>query len=138
MFRRLFVAVASVAALTVVVGCGDGGESSSTSSSFPAALTRAAVTRCLSEGGRELRQAPPLAPKGRPLYAEVIFAIGPGDGHIGIVLSHNPKLSARLVRAYDHRHEFQAIATRDGRAVMLLDWQPTKADKALAIECAEG
>jgi hypothetical protein len=130
--------IATLACAALLFGCGGGGESTSAQSGGPAVLTPAAVKRCLREGAKELRYAPPLAPKGSPLHAYAIFAIGPGGGHVGIVLSRRPALTARLVKAYDHRHEFKAVATQEGRAVMLFDWTSTKPDRELALECAEG
>jgi hypothetical protein len=96
------------------------------------------VTKCIREGGKELRYAQPLVPKGNPLYAAAVYGIGPDDGHVGVILSLRPKVTAGLLKVLELRHEYRAVPTRDRRAIMLFDFKSKPADRALTIKCAEG
>ena len=145
-----FAIVAGLAIL--LVGCGGGGDDAnqspaSTTSTAAATseeefvqpkLDPASIKRCLLEGGSELRIAAPLAPKGSPLNTPAIYAIGPANGHIGVILTPNMRIARQIKKILDERDEWFGLPVRRGRALMLIDSATEGRDKRLIEKCVQG
>jgi hypothetical protein len=101
-------------------------------------LTSASVMRCVLDGGGEKWPLTPQMPKGAPTRFETVYTIGPDRGHIGILISRPHTFTERLAKEFDEIGEYRATPTREGRVLVLLDGEISKADRTVAFECVEG
>jgi hypothetical protein len=118
----------------LAAACGGGESSQEEASTAP---TPAAVKRCLEQGGKEMREGAAIGVKSST-SVHSLFAVGPENGHIGVVLTPGIGWVNRISAYFENNDELDTDRVMDPGVVVLTDIPPKPEDLKLGLRCAGG